>query len=337
MTDLVATQELKNQIWSLESNFTKVNKELDFSKESLFAWQQLVKTDYALKCAQNDREAVKFAVMNVAAIGLTLNPAQAMAYLVPRGGKICLDISYRGLVKLATDTGSIKAVNAQLVYKNDSFEYLGPFEAPKHSANYFGDRGELVGVYVVAKLGDGTTIADTPMSIDEVYRIRDRTEAWKAFTSGRSKSCPWSTDEGEMIKKTAIKRASKMWPKTEVLSNAVAVINEHEGIDFEKEKGEPAKVEVSKYVNDANELYDQIIKICDEKTSGMTLVQKAAFIEDKLGVEKIDDLKKAAPAFLIKTLNELQGIVEVKKEEDNTAPASEETEEAIFNRLSAIK
>jgi hypothetical protein len=35
-----------------------------------------------------------------------------------------------------------------------------------------------------------------------------------------------------MMKKTVIKRASKLWPKSERLDTAVQVLNEHEGIDF---------------------------------------------------------------------------------------------------------
>jgi recombination protein RecT len=37
-----------------------------------------------------------------------------------------------------------------------------------------------------------------------------------------------------MLKKTVIKRASKLWPKSERIQQAVEVINEHEGIDFSK-------------------------------------------------------------------------------------------------------
>jgi recombination protein RecT len=37
----------------------------------------------------------------VAAIGITLNPASKLAYLVPRDGMVCLDISYMGLLHRA--------------------------------------------------------------------------------------------------------------------------------------------------------------------------------------------------------------------------------------------
>ncbi|MBW4954009.1 recombinase RecT, partial [Klebsiella pneumoniae] len=94
------------------------------------------------------------------------------------------------------------------------------------------DRGAIVGVYCVAKTIDGDYLTDV-MTIGEVYDIRDRSDAWKAWVS-KKKSCPWVTDEGEMIKKTIVKRSSKMWPKTERLDQAVHYLNTDgdQGIDF---------------------------------------------------------------------------------------------------------
>ena len=48
------------------------------------------------------------ASINVVAIGITLNPASKLAYLVSRDGMICLDTSYMGLHHLAQSAGSIK-------------------------------------------------------------------------------------------------------------------------------------------------------------------------------------------------------------------------------------
>lgn len=204
------------------------NPGVEWEAESMFAYQMVSKNSYILNIAQNARESVKNAVINVAAVGLTLNPATHYAYLVPRGGQICLDISYRGLIKIATDSGSIKWAKAELVYENDGFSYHGPTQMPEHSANPFSrDRGNVIGVYCVAKTHDGDFLVET-MTNEELEKIRD--EASAAAQKG-----PWKTYPGEMKKKCCIKRAQKTWPMSdqhERLQTAVNVVNETEGSDW---------------------------------------------------------------------------------------------------------
>jgi recombination protein RecT len=223
-------------VMGLEQSFNQVNAyKLNFKKEASFALQLLKANDFLRSTAQGHPESLQNAITNIAAIGISLNPATKEAYLVPRNRSICLDISAIGLIKLATDAGSIEWVQAKLVHANDDFEDNGPGDRPIHRFKPFGERGEVVGVYSVAKTHKGDFLTDF-MSLKECHDIRDRSEAWKAFVAKKVKSCPWATDEGEMMKKTIIKRASKLWPKSERLDNAVQVLNEHEGIDFEKER-----------------------------------------------------------------------------------------------------
>lgn len=217
-------------VYSLEKGFESVNSyKLSFKKEANFALQILKSNNFLREKASANPDSLQNAITNIAAIGISLNPALKESYLVPRGNQVCLDISYIGLVKLATDTGAIEWVQAEIVKKNDVFEYVGVGKAPLHKMNPFSDRGEMVGVYCVAKLSTGESLS-TVMSTKEIQDIRDK-------SSQASKSGPWVTFFEEMAKKSVIKRASKLWPKSERLQQAVEVINEHEGIDFSREKG----------------------------------------------------------------------------------------------------
>lgn len=198
-----------------------------YDKESMFAMQAIVKNNMVLKAALENPVSVRNAVINVAAVGLSLNPATRLAYLVPRDNEVCLDISYMGLIKIATDTGSILWAKADIVYENDTFIYRGPSEKPDHQADVFSaDRGAKVGVYCIAKTIDNEYLVET-MSASEILDIRSKSKG------ADSKYSPWVNFEGEMWKKAVIKRASKTWPKTDRsgrLDEAVNVINEGEGL-----------------------------------------------------------------------------------------------------------
>lgn len=226
---------IKDEIYALRDTFQSrlTNNSLNFEVEAGFAVQQLENNDYLLSVAMSNRQSAINAVTNVAAIGISLNPARKQAYLVPRDKKVCLDISYIGLVDLATQSGSIVWAKAELVYSADNFQMGEPGTMPNHKFNPFAkDRGEVIGAYVVAKTPGGEYLCDA-MSIDDINSIRDRSSAWKAWIKDK-RSCPWVTDPGEMGKKTVIKRASKLWPKNERLNMAIQHLNVEldEGIEF---------------------------------------------------------------------------------------------------------
>lgn len=216
---------IRSDIYSTQERFDRMSGGvLNFEREAGFAMQVIGGNEYAMRIATGNRQSVINAVTNVGAIGISLNPAKRQAYLVPRDGKICLDISYMGLLDLAIQSGSIMWGQAELVYTQDRFELHGFDKPPSHARDPFSkDRGEITGAYVVVKTRDGDYLT-TCMSIDEVFDIRNRSASWKQGQKG-----PWKTDEGEMIKKTVIKRAYKLWPKTDRLDNAVHFLNNEGG------------------------------------------------------------------------------------------------------------
>lgn len=216
---------------------TCVDKSIAFEREAEFAIQAICASEFAVKIARQNPQSVRDAVANIAAIGISLNPAKKQAYLVPRKGAICLVISYMGLLDLAIQSGSIMWGQAELVYAADEFVMNGFDQPPTHKRSPFSpDRGALIGVYVVVKTHSGDYLTAT-MTAKEVFDIRDRSDAWIAYQKDSSKKCPWVTDEGEMVKKTVIKRAYKTWPKSDRLDRAVHHLNTDagEGITFNLE------------------------------------------------------------------------------------------------------
>lgn len=218
---IVNSKSLFNKVLTVSS--------INYTNEAFFASQIIKKNEYLMKIANQNPESLRNAVINVASIGISLNPASKLAYLIPRKGECCLDISYLGLIKLATDTGSIKWARAELVHENDVFVYHGATEKPEFSTPNAFERGRVVGVYCVAKTYDDDYLSGVMSSL-ECYKIRDLSEAWK-----RNRSGPWALFEGEMMKKCILKRDQKTWPRTnksERLDNAIDVLNKNEEINF---------------------------------------------------------------------------------------------------------
>jgi len=202
-----------------------------WAEESQFACQAIQKNEKLSQCSIH---TVQNAVINVAAVGLTLNPALGYAYLVPESEKVkdsnnreiwvqsCqLRVSFKGLLKIATDSGSILWAKAEIVKAKDLFKYRGPCALPEHEMDAFGDRGDTIGVYCVAKTHQGDLLVDV-MSAKEIAQIR----------AAAKQDGVWSKWHDEMAKKAILKRASKQWPKTDRddrLDRAIAVVNEYEG------------------------------------------------------------------------------------------------------------
>lgn len=203
---------------------------VNYDRESLFAMQHLIKSDYAMKIAEQNPKSVILAMANVAATGLSLNPAYGLAYLVPRDGAIKLDISYKGLLQIATDSGSIMWGRADVVREADEFDYCGPAAMPTHKAKVFTkDRGEVVGAYVIAKTHTGDILCGI-MTREELDVVRGKSDAWNRGKTGQKG--PWESFHEEMCKKAVIKRDQKTWPRTDQhkrLADAVEIANEAEG------------------------------------------------------------------------------------------------------------
>lgn len=230
-----------------ETQFTEIalaeGNLLNYKKEALFAMQLLSKNAYSLEAAKADPQAVLNAVINVASIGLSLNPAEKLAYLVPRDKKICLDVSYLGLIKLATDTGNIIWAKAELVYEKDVFKMTGINSLPLHEYNPFSlDRGKIIGGYSAAKLAGGDHIVDAQA---ESYFMR-----CKAVSPTKTKPI-WEAWGESMRLKTLIKVGSKFWPKSKKLDAAIHYLNENEGIDLENEAPERPPVTMPKAKEEA--------------------------------------------------------------------------------------
>lgn len=148
-----------------------------------------------------------------AEIGLEVCSGANEAYLIPRwnGKARCREATflpgYQGLIKLARESGSVRNIEARIVYANDTFDYeLGLTPSIKHRPTLNHDRGDIVAVYAVAFLVDGGTQFEV-MTRSEIDAIMNRAK------DGKDGFSPWKSDYGEMARKTVVRRLAKYLPK----------------------------------------------------------------------------------------------------------------------------
>lgn len=234
-------QVIEQTIYGLEPAFNSVlsDKSILFAREAEFALQIITSGEFIRKIAAQNPQSVRDSVTNLAAIGLSLNPAKKQAYLIPRKGGVVLQISWMGLVDLAVQCGSILWAKPELYREGDTFEYHGPGLQPTHKFNPFSKErldAPVLGAYCVAKTHDGDYLTEM-MATDEIVAIRDRSDAWKAWLKDK-KTCPWVTDPAQMFLKTTVRRGSKHWPRVtkehDRLSKAIHHIDTEtgEGLQF---------------------------------------------------------------------------------------------------------
>lgn len=170
-------------------------------------------------------QSILLAVMQSGALGLEPNTPLGLAYILPfnnkRTGKKEAQFipGYRGLIRLATNSGEIKVIEARVIYERDTYsiEY-GTESKIMHKPYLGGDAGAVIGAYAVAVLSNGSKAFEF-MSAAEIDGIRTQS---KAGDDG-----PWVTHYSEMCKKTAIRRLAKTLPLSE---EKFAMALEHQAI-----------------------------------------------------------------------------------------------------------
>ncbi len=279
----VALKESKRRF---DAQNKKTNK-LTFEAEARFALSAMANNPYLYKC---DPETLKDAMCNLAAMGLSLNPAAQQAALIARwnSAKGTTDITaspmYRGLMKLATDTGLITNITAEVVFEceEDSFDVdLGSNPYLTHKMKLFAAKEErtvnlldsgknkLIGAYCIAEIKNSDKPHITMMDLTEVMTIANASDAFnprppRGNQKKRNPSGPWLTWPAEMIKKAVIRRATKQWPLSDDASyvqllEAVRIDNEAEANEqrttvrqdeIDKDMGDPISDEQVAIIKD---------------------------------------------------------------------------------------
>ena len=199
----------------------------------------LVAANRQPKLLQCTQASIMETVSRAGELGLDLSGTLGEAYPVPFDNNVdgkwltqCqLIIGYRGLAKLARQSGEVQDVDAQVVYEHDKFEFEKGLDPKlRWVPEYFGERGRIRGAYSVVRLKDGGVQFDF-MPVPEIEAIRKRSKSGTDKKTGEAKG-PWKNDWNEMAKKTVFRRLAKWLPLSAEKANAFVQALEADSADF---------------------------------------------------------------------------------------------------------
>ena len=147
--------------------------------------------------------------MESARYGLEPNSPLSEAALIPFGDTVQFLIQYRGMMKLAWNSGLLNSLDFDKVCENDHFVYKkGKGIDFEHSPNLRKPRGDTFAYYAIAELKNGGYALHV-MSKDEIMKHAQQFS--RAF---KQKHSPWQTDFDAMAYKTVIRQlCDKKLPK----------------------------------------------------------------------------------------------------------------------------
>jgi recombination protein RecT len=219
-------------------------------------------------------------IMTSAALGLEPDPFLGQAYLVPYWNtkKNCYEAQfmpgYRGYIALARRTGELQSVSSQVVHERDFFTLQYGLTEKLDHVPADGDRGNIKGAYVIFRYKDGAYSFDY-MTYADIKAIAKRSKTYdekKEEWTG-----PWATDEGEMCKKTVIKRHAKLTPMSVEFNKASALEDRvHMGesqMDLLTDDAAGAMIEAETMNSEKPDL-SAAVKDFDDRTSSMALMTK---------------------------------------------------------------
>ncbi|PHM72204.1 recombinase RecT [Xenorhabdus sp. KJ12.1] len=262
INEIAQLDTVTRHLVSLKNDFEAAatwNPTLSFSKESVFAKHAINNNPYLTSLALMNLKSFEVAFLQLATSGLTLDPAQRMAYLVPRMNRVFLDVSYIGLSRMATDEGLCEDIVVELVFEKDHFKSNGRRQSPEHSFDPFankgdlllttidegkvGDRGHFRGVYVDYRMKNGRNLVYF-LTKSELASARAVSETWKSVDE--RKASPWVRFPWAMVRKSAIKQTIHQIPgnRTRVAS-IIDYLNKDGGEGFRDKNATP--VEAAEY------------------------------------------------------------------------------------------
>lgn len=314
------SHELQKMLKSRKQQFMQaMPKHINFDKFLRVVMTSIISNPKLLEC---DKGELMLKMMHCATLGLQPDGLNGEAYLIPfknnRGNRMdCqMIIGYKGLVKLARQSGELTSINAFVVHENDEL-VLDAFQGCSYKPLLKGDRGAVIGFLGVALFKENEAYQYRYMSVEEVEKVRDESQGYisaKKYAKNGKINSPWTSHFNAMGEKTVIRRLCKLLPSSVELNNALHIESLQEagkdysfddGIVSEKEMQDitPAEQNNSNSNNvddleskiilekDVTDIYNEISEAttCDDLDS---LLKKYELRDDLEGIKNAVEARK---------------------------------------------
>jgi recombination protein RecT len=238
-----------------------------------------------------DRNSLIKACLQAAELGLVLNKSMAEADILKvwnnkiRKYEAQFRPRYKGLMKLALQTGEVLKIESRIVYENDEFEIIEGTSAGIVHKRKLSGRGDMIGAYCVWTLRNGESQFEV-MSKEEILAIRDRSSS---KTKDGKVVGPWVTDEAEMWRKTVVRRATKYMPMSPEIARAVHADNVAEGV-VEADEFDGDAMDITDFGHPEPEAAEEKVSSLEEKIAKVRSAEPKKHVEiEYLDVETDSD------------------------------------------------
>lgn len=192
-------------------------RNIDVDRFSRIVLTEVRRNPTLLSC---DPMSILAATMQSAQLGLEPGSGLGEAYIIPYKREATFQIGYKGVTKLARNSGDVIAIWSEAVYSGDTFRVImGTSPSIVHEPDFDAERGTytaMTHVYAVAELANGgKQFAVMTKAEIEAHK--------KRYSRGWEKG-PWSDPLAavEMAKKTVVLRLAKMLPLSAETARAFA-------------------------------------------------------------------------------------------------------------------
>lgn len=225
-----------------EATVKSEGNSLLFNSEKVFFAQKLIQSYSLCNICGKNPVALRNAFLQAAATGLTMDPTQKLAWIIPQKGIPVYDISYKGLIRVAVDSNIIADAVVDLVFEHDRFQSNGLRKSPSHEYDPFGAKGALImtttdlgqvgerglfrGAYIDYRLPDGSTLVHF-VPKDDIAAVREISNSWK--NEDKRHESPWANWPWAMVRKSIVRSGHNILPiRSNKLDRLVHLLDQNE-------------------------------------------------------------------------------------------------------------